>query len=238
MNNGLKRRTAWNPPGFDIPGEFFANWYRENGRSFPWRVEGVSPFAILIAEVLLKQTRAEMVAQVWPALVETYPNPGALASADHDELFSMIAGLGFGNQRSRALLSVASAVMRAGAVPPKLDDLMALPQVGMYCAHAVACFGFAQRVPIVDSNVIRVFSRIAGIEPPKDIRRAPEVWKIAQHLLPEHSFVEHNYGLLDFCAAVCKPRVPSCVKCPIAANCAHEQRLGTATAQAWGRSYQ
>ena len=159
-------------------------------------------------------------------------------SADHDELFSMIAGLGFGNQRSRALLSVASAVMRAGAVPPKLDDLMVLPQVGMYCAHAVACFGFAQRVPIVDSNVIRVFSRIAGIEPPKDIRRAPEVWKIAQHLLPEHSFVEHNYGLLDFCAAVCKPRVPSCVKCPIAANCAHEQRLGTATAQAWGRSYQ
>ena len=36
------------------PVGFFANWFKMRGRSFPWREEDVSPFGILLAEVLLK----------------------------------------------------------------------------------------------------------------------------------------------------------------------------------------
>ena len=57
-----------------IPAGFFANWFKYHGRSFPWREEDVSPFGVLLAEVLLKQTRAEMVAGVWPGLYRKYPN--------------------------------------------------------------------------------------------------------------------------------------------------------------------
>lgn len=35
-------------------------WYRENKRSFPWRDTG-DPFDVWISEIMLQQTRAEVV---------------------------------------------------------------------------------------------------------------------------------------------------------------------------------
>ena len=208
--------------GLHIPDGFFVNWYEGHGRSFPWRDGGVSPFAILVAEVLLQKTRAEMVAKVWPSLVKEYPGPDELAVADPEELFDLVSGLGFGHKRTTALIDLASAVRQCATLPSQPKDLIKLPYIGMYSAHAVACFGFAQRVPIVDLSVARVISRIAGAVPPKDIRRAPLIWNIAWEMLPASSFAEHNYGLLDFAATICKARSPRCAQCPIATVCAYE----------------
>ena len=97
-----------------IPVGFFANWFKEHGRSFPWRGEEVSPYGILLAEVLLKQTRAEMVATVWPSLLRRYPSPADLASANPENLFQHIACLGFGCQRTAALLRLSAALDGAG----------------------------------------------------------------------------------------------------------------------------
>ena len=99
--------------------------------------------------------------------------------------------------------------------------VMELPHVGMYSAHAVVCFAFGRRVPVVDLSIVRVLSRLAGIEPPSDIRRAPEVWEIARSLLPDKEVKEHNYGLLDFAADTCKASSPRCDECPVAPSCAH-----------------
>ena len=102
---------------------------------------------------------------------------------------------------------------------------MKLPHVGMYSANAVACFAFGHRVPVVDLSIVRILSRLAGVEPPTDIRRAPEVWKIAQSLLPAKEVKEHNYGLLDFAADICKARSPRCDECPVSPDCAHAWSL-------------
>jgi len=42
-------------------------------RSLPWRNENVSPFRYLITEILLQQTRADMVARLWPTSLSTFP---------------------------------------------------------------------------------------------------------------------------------------------------------------------
>ena len=44
--------------------------------------------------------------------------------------------------------------------------------MGVYSAHAVACFAFGRRVPVVDLSIVRVLSRLAGIEPRSDIRES------------------------------------------------------------------
>ena len=207
-----------------IPVDFFANWFKRHGRSFPWREEGVSPFGILLAEILLKQTRAEMVAKVWPALFRKYPNATILQSESAEVLYRRISCLGFGCQRVTALLQLSAYIDKAGDLPTGSADLMNLPHVGIYSAHAVACFAFGHRVPIVDMSIVRVLSRIAGTEQPSDIRRAPEVWEIAQTLLPDREVKEHNYGLLDFAAMICKARSPRCDECPIASSCAYAMR--------------
>ena len=187
------------------PAGFFVNWFKMRGRSFPWRGEDVSPFGVLLAEVLLKQTRAEMVAAVWPALCRKYPNAASLESASPEVLHNDISCLGFGRQRVTALRQLSAAINKAGGLPTQPADLMKFPHVGIYSAHAVACFAFGHRVPIVDLSIVRVLSRLAGIEPPTDIRRAPEVWEIAQTLLPDKEVKEHNYGLLDFAADILRP---------------------------------
>ena len=213
-----------------IPDGFFAGWYRARGRSFPWREGGTSPYGVLLAEVLLKQTRAEMVATVWPTLVMRYPSAADLASADPELLHRHISCLGFGRQRTTALRDLSAALVEAGGIPTQPADLMKLPHVGIYSAHAVACFAFGLRVAIVDLSIVRVLSRLAGIEPPSDLRRAPAVWEMAWSLLPGKGIKEHNYGLLDFAAGTCKARSPRCGECPIASCCAYAGHLARTTA--------
>ena len=215
----------------NIPVGFFADWFKMRGRSFPWREEDVSPFGILLAEVLLKQTRAEMVAAVWPALSRKYPNAASMECARPEVLYQEIACLGFGRQRVTGLRQLSAAIDKAGGLPNRPAALMKLPHVGLYSAHAVACFAFGQRVPVVDLGIVRVLSRLAGIEPPTDIRRAPEVWEIAQNLLPDKEVKEHNYGLLDFAADMCKARSPGCNECPVSPNCAHARHQALSEVQ-------
>lgn len=214
-----------------IPAGFFADWYNAHGRSFPWREDGTGPYGILLAEALLRQTRAEMVATVWPSLFRKYPDAASLESASPDALYHDIAGLGLGGQRVTALLRLAAVINEAGGIPERPADLMKLPHVGMYTAHAVACFAFGQRVPLVDLSIVRVLSRLAGIDPPTDIRRAPGIWAIAETLLPDKAVQEHNYGLLDFAADICKPRAPQCGECPLAPGCAYARRLANLEAE-------
>ena len=204
-----------------IQAGFFADWFKVHGRSFPWRDKEVSPYGMLLAEILLKQTQAEMVVSVWPSLFGRYPSPADLASANPEGLLQHIACLGFGRQRTTALLQLSATLDGAGALPSQPADLVELPYVGIYSAHAVACFAFGHRVPVVDLSVVRVLSRLAGIEPPRDIRRAPAVWDMAWSLLPDEEVLEHNYGLLDFAADTCKARSPRCGECPLASICAH-----------------
>ena len=219
VSKKLENRTL---PGLGICRDFFQRHYTAYGRPFPWRKEGTDPFGVLVAEILLKQTQAGKVAKIWPSLVAQYPNAAAMAGADPEELFNSVSELGFGHQRTKALIDLSSAIRITGEpLPSAPQELIALPYVGVYTAHALACFAFGQRFPIVDLSIVRTISRIAGIQPPKDIRRADEIWDIGWALLPRRRYVEHNYGLLDFAAQFCKPRSPKCLECPLVKKCAY-----------------
>ena len=222
MEDESKKQENRTPPDLGIRRDFFQRYYTAYGRPFPWRREGTDPFGVLVAEVLLKQTRAGKVAKVWPSLVAQYPNAAAMAESDPEELFNSVSVLGFGHQRTKALIDLSSAIRITGEpLPSDPEELITLPYVGVYAAHAVACFAFGQRFPIVDLSIVRTISRIAGIQPPKDIRRAGEIWDIGWALLPRHQYVEHNYGLLDFAAQFCKARSPKCLECPLVKTCAY-----------------
>ena len=222
METTVEKRKQETPPDIGIRKEFFQRHYTTHGRAFPWREESASPFGILVAEILLKQTYAGKVAKVWPSLMAQYPNAHEMAMAHPEQLLLSISELGFGNQRTSALIALSSAISDTGEpVPEEPNDLLKLPYVGVYTAHAVACFAYHRRVPIVDLSVLRILSRIAGIRPPKDIRRATEVWDLAWSLLPERQFKQHNYGVLDFAATFCKPHSPKCPECPLTNKCAY-----------------
>jgi A/G-specific adenine glycosylase len=211
------------PDGVGAPKGFFARYAKSHQRAFPWRGPGITPFELLAAELLLVQTKAEDVAKVWPVLVARYPYPERLARAQTRSLTNLLQPLGLQNQRARALKGVSQAIMDrfGGELPRSIPELLSLPHVGLYVATAVACFSYGQRVPIVDANVLRVFGRITGTDPGRELRRSPQVWEAAWGLLPRKNFALHNYGLLDFAAQVCKIKAPLCSSCPLNTACVY-----------------
>lgn len=215
---------------------FFVNWFKRNRRDFPWRKEGTTPFAFLVTEMLLRQTRAGHVAKIWSDFTRDYPSPESLIQASKDELVARLKVLGFGEQKAEALKSAAAWLVdkHQGKVPDTLEELLEIPHVGNYAARAVLCFAFGQKVEIVDTNVLRLFSRYFGIILKPDIRRAPQAWEIARQMLPREkkNVQQHNYGILDFTAEICKSGVPRCEICPLINSCEFgKQRFNQAREQ-------
>jgi A/G-specific adenine glycosylase len=206
-----------------IKNNFFVKWFEANGRYFPWREEGTTPYQFLVTEMLLRQTRASNVAKMWGEFFTDYPNFSALLNEHIEFLTVKIKMLGFANQRAEALQSAARWLIdkHSGIVPTKINELLAIPHIGNYSARAILCFAFNHNVEIVDTNVIRLFSRYFGILLKPDIRRAPEAWEIAHNLLPKNKSKAkaHNYGLLDFTAQICKSGTPRCEICPLQVSC-------------------
>ena len=214
---------------------FFVNWFKSQGRSFPWRKPNISPYKILVTEMLLRQTRASHVSSIWISFTNQYSTPKALVSAPKKELIKYLRVLGFGNQRSDALRLAASWLIQHhnGRVPTSLHELLQVPHIGEYSSRAILCFAYGERVEIVDSNVLRFFSRYYGLTLKPDNRRNPLAWQIARQALPRGTkFIrEHNYGILDFTADVCKPGKPRCGICPLARSCKwNGKQIVTATA--------
>lgn len=211
-----------------IPKNFFVNWYKEHGRIFPWREGGVSPFAMLVTEMLLRQTGANAVAKLWENFTSKYVNAFILAYANKEELRDEIKILGLSEQRSQALISAAQWLVDhyQGKVPSDLVELLKVPHVGLYAANAVLCFGFGEKITLVDTNILRLYSRIYGLEIKYDNRRNPEIWELAAQDLPINPewSRDHNFGMLDFTAGVCKARKPFCERCPLVISCIFGQQ--------------
>lgn len=213
----LRQRSA-------LPKNFFVEWFETRGRDFPWRRCGLSPFTILITEVLLRQTTASSVAKLWENFTNKYRQPIDLANAKSVSLTAQLKRLGLSNQRAVALKHAARHLVKhhEGEVPRSLPALLKVPHVGNYSARAVLCFGFGEKFEIVDTNVLRFVARYYGLTVNTDNRRNPEIWKLAKRAMPRdrHVAQAHNYGLLDFTAEVCRSLRPKCPSCPLRASCA------------------
>jgi len=195
-------------------------WYRRHHRQFDWR-ETQDPYAILLSEVLLQRTQASQVASYFNRILSQFPTPVALSAAPDDKAYEALRPLGLA-KRARTLVAMAQVLVAdfEGRVPQDPDLLVNLPGVGRYIASATLCFAFGRRIPIVDSNVIRILSRYFGIvsneRRPKD---DPRLWKIAETLLPRKSVREYNWALIDFAALVCTVRNPCCQNCMMKNEC-------------------
>ena len=57
------------------------SWFARNGRSFPWREAGRTPYEVVVAEILLQRTTAAGVARTYIGFLKRYPSWIALAQA-------------------------------------------------------------------------------------------------------------------------------------------------------------
>jgi A/G-specific adenine glycosylase len=210
-------------------------WYAAHRRDLPWRAAGVSPWAVLVSEVMLQQTPVARVAPAWHAWLARWPTPAATAAARPADLLRQWDRLGYPRRALRLQASARAVVERhGGAVPATEADLLALPGVGPYTASAVAAFAFGRRTVVLDTNVRRVLARAVAGEalPPPHLRREERVR--AEAVLPADAAVAARWGgaVMELGALVCTARAPRCATCPIEDACAWRRAGGPADVHA------
>jgi len=128
-------------------------------RDLPW-IGLDDPWAVFVSEVMLQQTSTGRVREPWRRFLEAFPSPSSLADAPLADVLRLWSGLGY-PRRAQWLQGAARLMCERfdATVPATLDDLMSLPGVGPYTAHAVASFAFGAPVAVLDTNVGRVLSR-------------------------------------------------------------------------------
>lgn len=188
----------------------------ENARDFPWRA-ATDPYLVLVGEILLQRTRGEQVEPVYRQFVRRWPTITALARARERTIAAVIAPLGL-PKRASTFRELARALVAAGDVPLNPSELLLLPGVGPYAAHAVPVFAAGRDLPLVDWVIARVLRRYFGLAEGRRPNQDRVLWRLAEDLSDPGNARSLWLGTLDLAAAVCRPR-PVCNTCPLRSGC-------------------
>src|SRR5512141_1172139 len=120
----------------DLP-RLLGEWFDARARDLPWRRDR-RPYAVWLSEIMLQQTRVETVIPYFERFLSRWPDVGALAAAEIDDVLHLWSGLGY-YRRARQLHAAAREVAerRGGAFPAEAEALRELPGVGAYTAGAI-----------------------------------------------------------------------------------------------------
>jgi len=194
------------------------DWYRREKRELPWRATQ-DPYRILVSEVMLQQTRAQVVIPYYRRFLERFPDVQALAKAREADVLALWSGLGY-YSRARNLQRAAIAIAAGGEFPREYDEIRELPGVGPYTAAAVASIAFGSAHAVVDGNVLRVISRLcddgADIQASKTRARFQQ---LADESLDRRDPGLFNQAMMELGATICLPRMPRCTACPVMPFC-------------------
>jgi A/G-specific adenine glycosylase len=214
------------------------NWFSANARDLPWR-RTRDPYAIWVSEIMLQQTQVKTMTPFWERWMRELPTIESVANASSEKIHKLWEGLGY-YTRARNLQKAAQKIMQSGKrkaesgkfvceFPENFDDVLALPGIGRYTAGAICSIAFNQPKPILDGNVIRVLTRIFGIEKnPREKVTNQLLWQIAEELVLNSKLKINNsklncshlnQSLMELGALICTPRNPKCLICPAKKSC-------------------
>jgi A/G-specific adenine glycosylase len=191
------------------------DWFDSEQRDLPWRRPDVTPWQILVSEFMLQQTPVARVEPIWLEWIGRWPTPSATAAASAADVLRAWGKLGY-PRRAKRLHECASVITTDydDVVPSDVDTLLTLPGIGAYTARAIACFAYRQRVPVVDTNVRRVVTRV--LHGRADAPASTRDLDVVAALLPDDADAPRfSVALMELGATVCTARGPRCGVCPL-----------------------
>jgi A/G-specific adenine glycosylase len=193
--------------------------FAHNGRSFPWREPGKTPYEVVVAEILLQRTTAAAVARAYSGFLKRYPSWTDLAQSPLEELENALKPLGLWRRKAQAFQHLAQSFEAHNGVPGMRKELERLPGIGPYTASAILTIVYGMAEPLLDVNMARLLGRFLG--PPEGIEARPRraLHAHALRLVRSKRGLEVNWAVLDFGALVCRARRPLCLECPLRGRC-------------------
>ena len=111
-------------------------YYKTCGRhDLVWR-KNITPYRVLVSEIMLQQTQVSRVLPKFAEWMKRYPTLAALSKASLTDVLILWQGLGY-QRRAKALYEIAK---ETKVLPKTYDELLALKGVGPYTASALCAF--------------------------------------------------------------------------------------------------
>jgi len=196
-------------------------WSKSNYRDYPWR-RTTDPYKILIAEIMLHRTSADQVNRIYDFFIEKYPDFNVINEANIEELQNDLKSLGlYWRVNNLKLISKRISECNNGEIPSSKEDLTDLPGIGDYIAGAYLISAHQKKRALLDSNIVRVISRVFGYTQTDHSRRSKLYSEIIDSILPEDNPRKFLYAILDFAHFICKSRTPDCGTCPLLELCTY-----------------
>jgi A/G-specific adenine glycosylase len=194
-------------------------WFETHQRQYPWRRTG-NWFHLLMAEMMLRRTRADQVVPVYREFCERFETPAAaleLSPAAFRRLLQPL-GLTWRSRQLRETLHYLRDTYERRAPAPS-DSLEEIPGVGSYSSAMLRNRLFEERIAAIDCNVARFICRLLGWPYHAESRRKRGVIELANRFVNSPHSRDLNLAILDLSALVCKPRTPLCTDCPLQKLC-------------------
>ena len=195
-------------------------WYDCAARDLPWRLDK-DPYRIWVSEVMLQQTRVEVVKNYYERWMGRYPTAEILAKSSDEEVLQYWQGLGYYSRARNLLRGVREVCSRyGGQIPDTKPEIESLAGIGDYTAGAILSIAYEKREPAIDSNVLRVFSRLFYIR--DELSRTivkKRIRGLVQQVIPSDRPGDFNQALMDLGATVCISGQPRCSNCPLPTYC-------------------
>ncbi len=195
-------------------------WFDLHGRkNLPWQQTN-KPYYTWLSEIMLQQTQVATVIPYFERFVSRFPDLNSLACAPLDDVLQHWAGLGY-YARARNLHKTAITIQQNGGhFPETLEELVALPGIGLSTAGAILSIAFKQSQPILDGNVRRVFARFFAISGWTGDRKInQELWNISRRHTPQQRCADYTQAIMDLGATLCTRSKTNCDDCPVRSGC-------------------
>lgn len=197
------------------------SWFRKYGRhDLPWR-QSPTPYDVLVSEFMLQQTTVTTIIPRFGEWMKRFPTLKTLAAASEAEVLAAWQGLGY-YARARRLHQVAQTIVTfyEGNIPQDLTTLLKLPGIGPYTASALLAFAFNQPTVVLDTNIVRVITRLHDITTPIDSKEGKTTIALAaEKLLPKKEGYTFASALMDLGSLICTAANPHCNICPLSSHC-------------------
>lgn len=132
-------------------------FYKQHRRNFPFR-QNITPYNVLVSEIMLQQTQTGRVSQKFMNFVEKFPDFLALSKAPLEDVLKVWQGLGY-NRRAIALKKISEIVINNyhGKLPDSIEILKSFPQIGHNTASSILTFAFNNPTVFIETNIRRVY---------------------------------------------------------------------------------
>ncbi|MDH5680355.1 MAG: endonuclease III [Spirochaetota bacterium] len=171
-----------------------------------------STLQLLIATILSAQCTDERVNQVTPGLFQRYRTAHDFATANEEELQTVIRSTGFYKNKAKHIIGACQMILSEydGQIPKSMTKLCALPGVARKTANVVLgnAFQMAEGV-VVDTHVTRISRRLGWTLEQNAVKIEKDLVKI----IPKDQWINISHRLILHGRSLCQARKAKCDSC-------------------------